>query len=355
MFSAILVATALATLQADDPVARLARYMDGATHYLTTFTVADGKGVKFAEGSWELARPLTQRLKAKSGGYSFEFIQTPEATLSYIHHKKEYMEWPAFTELAPPPPENKLLEIAYPSFLLHPQGLRRFKWSAPKSVEINGKKVDEIDAVEKGQAEVTVHLFVDDVGRVARFYVKTVGMMGTTEYTTDFTSHERVATIENSISARLIDGYVPYNVGPARQTVTAPEPAPATTVYDAAGKAATKLDFAGKPTVVVFTAPDCDVSKAMRSALAKAVSAYGKEARFVEVSLGQEKPASPLIEGAPQYWDKDGKAEKAWGINYTPYVLVVKNGVVNRGFGGYGPDQEAAFLSTVAAAVESKD
>lgn len=355
MFSPILVATALATLQVDDPVARLNRFLSGATHYVTTYYVSDPKNNKVADCSWELARPMTQRLVAKSGKYEFEFVQTPQETVFFAHHDKNYTEWPAFSELLPPPPEAKLMQIVYPTMLLSPKSLTHFKWSTPKAMEIDGHKVEQVEAVEKGQGELTLRLAVDDVGRPYQMYIKSVGPMGTTEFTFHFQTHERLSTPENKISGRLPDGYVPYQVIPLHTTVTAPSRVPAVSVFDAQGTKESKLDLGGKTSVVIFTSPDCDVSRSMQKAVAKAYAAYGKSAKFIEVSLGPEKPGLPGRDAnIPLFWDKNGSLERSWGINYTPYVLVIQaDGVVNRGFGGFGPDQEQAFLKTMAAGVKS--
>ncbi|MBS1707955.1 MAG: hypothetical protein JSS65_04455 [Armatimonadetes bacterium] len=356
MFSPFLIAAAMAGWQANDPILRVARFVGGTNHYKATFSVTDIRKIKIADCTWEVVKPGIQRLTGSGKGYDYEFIQTPDATVFFANHVKTYLEWPAFSRLIPPPPNAQLLAQVYPGFLIDPKSMQRFKWSQPVKKTIGGAQVDESTAEESSQmGTVNVRLAVDAVGQIVQFYVKSAGQMGTTEYTYDFTKHERLATNENTISARLKEGYVPYNVAPTYSPITASEPAPETTVTEVATGKSTKLEFQNKITVVVFTAPECEISKTMQKALAKAESKFGKEAKFVEISLGRDKPSGQGREGSRTlYWDKDGSVEKTWGINYTPYVLVVgKDGTISRGFGGFGPDQEEPFLKTIATAVKS--
>ncbi len=356
MFSISLVAAAIVVGQADSPAGRLARYMEGATHYKTAFTVSNAKLEKLADCTWEYAKPLTQKLEAKGKMFDFAFVQTSGSTIFFVHQAKTYLEWPVFDALVPPPPNAGMLLEIYPNYLAQPKALLHIKWSPPKAVTIGGKQVDEIDSHQAadGGGNIDISLFIDKDGRLVRQHLKVDTPMAKSEYTWDFTSHERLATLSNEISGRIPDGYVPFSVLPPYRPLVATDKVPAVDVVDMATGKAAKLSVSGKTTVVVFTAPECAPSRSMAGALTKAQSQYGKDAAFIEVSLGSVAPQAAGHDGnRPLYWDKSGEMERKWGINYTPYVLVVnKDGVIDRGFGGFGPDQEEIFLKTIAAGVK---
>ena len=351
---ALLACWALTAEVQTDPVARNAAFMKNAKTLSLEFTVREPNLPGAARATLLLQSPATQKFSCDWTGERFRYVQSAGGTISIRDDWKLYEVGPTFPILVQPPAFSGYAELAYPGFLLY-SSLAEFDKQAPKVVKgtetVQGRRCDIVEVVSQSEVIGGTHRFwIDEQGRVLRWHRVLMTQNGPLETTADYTKVEANPTVpKDAFAIKLPLGYMPTSIsGPSARTVMLGNTAPLGTWKDArTNKREDVAKLAASQFVaIVFTAPDCAISKGAEPFLNQLRRALKpKGCALIEVSLGPSKPdAAGKDKDRRLFWDEDGKIEEVFSPPGTPYMLLVdKKGVLVRAWQGYAKSQDAAI------------
>jgi hypothetical protein len=357
----------LATLgQEADPLARNAAFMSSAKGLTLEFKATMVGVQSVAQAKLVLRGPNMQSFSCKWMGEEFRYIHSKAGWVALRDDLKQYDEGAPFAENRQPYGEfSGIAEFAYPNFVLA-GSLKAFDVSGGRTLQgkeaVNGVSCDKV-LIDNGQMmNPGAHtLWIDHDGKVVRWRRVLLTQMGTFDTTVTFTKVERTAPDSPAAYPNSLPiGYMPTSAPVLHtRTVMLGEPAVFGTWTDARRNAA--VDVAklakGVPVTIVFTDPDCDVSKAAEPYLASLRRTLkAKGCALIEVSLGKKRPDLLRKDKDRQvFWDKDGSIERAYGIPGTPYLLLAdKTGTLQRGWQGYAKSKEAEITKQLLSAFDKQ-
>jgi hypothetical protein len=353
-----MVSLILALAVPQDAIARNTAFMKDVkaltTEYRITMNGSSGVGTAKLVARFPDMQKFTLRWAAES----MEYMHSKGGALIVRHDLRQYDEARVFPRnIHPYSLIVGLGDLAYPPFLIA-GSLESFipggKFEPRGQESINGATCDKVFVNSGVPGSVGQHTFwIDDSGKIVRWNRLMETMSGTFDTTVDFTSFAKDAPTDPAFYKDVLPaGYMP-NVIPITKTRTVMLEELAIFGKWLDARTNSKVDVAAlaknNTVLVVFTDPDCELSKAAEPLLdSLRRSLKPKGCALIEVSLGTKKPdLSKKDKDRNVYWDKDGAIEAAYGIPGTPYFLMSdKSGTLVRGWQGYAKGQDAAVTQT---------
>jgi hypothetical protein len=310
--------------------------------------------------------PDRQSFSCRWLGEEFRYLHSKSGWLALRDDLKEYDEGAPFAENRQPYGNfSGISEFAFPNFVLS-ESLKAFDQAGKRVSQgkevVSGVSCDKV-LIDNGQLmNPGAHtLWIDPEGKVVRWRRLLITQNGTFDTTADFTKIERSAPEGHEAYAiKPPIGYMPTSIPMLHtRTVMLGEPAVFGSWTDARRSAV--VDVAklvkGSSVAIVFTDPDCEVSKSAEPYLASLRRTLKtKGCALIEVSLGKKQPdVSRKDKDRQVFWDKDGAIERAYGIPGTPYFLLAdKTGTLQSGWQGYAKSKEAEITKNLLSAFEKK-
>lgn len=363
MLNFLLVTTV--ALQSQDAENRHAAYMAASKGISVDFTVREASRRPLGKGSIELQLPNMQKFSVKWGTLEFEFRHSRLGGISIRRDWMEYYESEALAfNTAPPPLMSGIADLAYPSIIDTPT-LLMFSgdspWEHQGTETVHGQRCDKLTVSLESEQNFGSHtVWIDQSGRVQRWRRTFQSQTGRIDLVTNFSNHRQSApTNPQHYDMTLPVGLVPTQI-PLTRTRTLQVSQMAVFGSWMNARKGKNEDVAnlvdGVPVVIVFTAPDCEISQTIEQYLRKLRVRLKKEGcALIEVSLGRETPdLTGKDKDRPVYWDRLGSIEKAYGTPGTPYFLLAdKSGRLVRGWQGYSKKTESAITKELLRAFNS--
>lgn len=349
---------ALGATQQGDAIARNGAFMKDVKALTAEYRVSMKGLPQTGTAKLVVRQPAMQKFTMRWAGESLDYVHSPSGALVVRNDLKQYDESRVFPRnIHPFSLIIGLGDLAYPPFLiagsvgaLFPGG----KFESRGQESINGAMCDKVFIDSGIPGAVGQHTFwIDAAGKVVRWNRIMDTMSGTFDTTAEFVSLTKDAPSDAAYYKDVLPvGYMPHSIPITKtRTVMIDEPAVFGKWLDA--RSNTKRDVAalakGSTVLIVFTDPDCELSKAAEplfASLRKALKPKG--CAVIEVSLGKKKPdLNKKDKDRSVFWDSDGAIEAAYGIPGTPYLVMADTkGMLVRGWQGYAKGQDAAVTQT---------
>ncbi len=340
--------------QDDDAITRVERFFKSQPNLKATMDIELPQNTKVKQTYW-LIRPNLQRIIVEVGGGQYEMRQGPEGVIGYNNLDRTYSIQPPA-----PIPVNVLQDAPFAAIISFPIPIAAGTLKTPGAH--NWEEVPtRAGAWKTLKSESTSNLGVTAIfadvasdGRILNFGGTIVFGTSIIEVHWKNIQYETIAGIDRRVfEQELPEGYTPAYIPRRQYGLGAGDPMPQSQWRDAAtGKPVDPMSLAGKNGLgVLFSAPDCEISRKNRAAFAdveKALKAVG--ANLIEVSIGSEKPAeSPKWR---QIWDKEGAIADLLMIDATPHlVLFDKDGVCAGYFPGYTEASKPTLMQQIKDAL----
>jgi hypothetical protein len=243
----------------------------------------------------------------------------------------------------------------------------RTEYSSDGQESIDGMPVDVVKwsvAVEGGSLKYRI--FIDSKGRIVKMTRQRVSDgpgVKMVPHMSPFKNEDplnavvwRITNYQSKSSLPLTAyytplpmGYVPYAIPPSSSIgIEVDMPFPAMTWKEAGKVVDFKAISAGKPALLLVTAPDCAPSHEAISNLGL-IRHAASGAVFKAVSLSRTAAGAS---GLP--FDSNGKIQNAFGETSTPlFVLIDKSGKVANLWTGYDPNSQTKFEKEIESAIKT--
>lgn len=286
---------------------------------------------------------------------TFELRQTDEALMLTDHRDKRYQEYRGFPYPVPPDAKVYFYEtLAYPWFLTHAsRSMKEMagpKWTATKKGAgwtLNGEWSSDM-------ATEVVAMELNERGLPTKVKRTITNDDGTVVIDHTITSFSGIPVFETP-SLHPTPGYTPYGL----VKFFTPSPGDQIRHHPLYGPDGSKTDMKSlmgrSGYVLLFTAPDCELSDRYAKDLAKLKGDLdGRGFPMVEISLGLTKPTKSFS-GARLFHDSNLNLERRWAIPSTPYMICLdKDNVVIGAWEGWWSGCGADALKSLSE-TESAD
>jgi len=346
---------ALTVILSDDPQtwaikARARLESAPGVHLVYSFK---GGNQRQATITYDAARPLRQKVQFTSGNSVYQFLQSPRGAVLIDVKGKSYDEYQPVSVLLSMPPETEISDcLPPPLFSESNQFKQASKW---KVVKAGNPAELSLDYQLMDGEVIKFKVTVDATGRMTQISSEQTVPNGVARSEWTLTGDDYRLTDQGSIEPDVPEGFTPDLFPQALMTISPSLTWPSLAVRSATSNGTVDLRKSGKPSVIVVTAPDCEISSQMSGVLdelGQKVSEAG--ASFAELSLSPNPPTRPS-QSRPVGYDPDGSLARELRLPMTPYFIVLDaKGVMVKGFAGYHPDQKQNLFDTVLRALKPK-
>lgn len=296
--------------------------------------------------SYDAARPLRQKVEFWIGSRRYELLQSPQGGVYIDHEAKIYEDYQPLSFLLVPPPDTPMEAcLPPPLFSDIPVFRQSNKWVVAKAsdpAELTTEYVTPNNEVIK------FRVTVDSKGVMTKIDQSQDTDKGAAHITWTSTAADFTLTDQASIQNDVPEGYVPEVFPRALGQFAAGAAWPDLPVQ---GDSQIKFKVPGRRSVIVVTAPDCDVCPKIHALWPELKALVEKNGgTLAELSLSATPPTGL---DHPVAYDPDGKFMRELRLPMTPYIIVLDGqGDMVRGFAGYHDDQKKVLLDTVAKALK---
>lgn len=314
------------------------------------------------QGSLEVRRPYYQRFSARWREFRYEFRQSEQGAISFFHEARQYKAYPPLPRLLPAPSDDGVLaEQAYPSILLSTNLSEAMPPENPFRLvgqeKVGEELADRLTASMMGpMGELNLTVWIAADGRLVRHRIDSSSIEG--RRTTIF--HFRRWTTGLPAARYTIEpiwGYSPRYFPIPAYPLEVGTPVPEASGVDAQGRSVDlRSALAGRMAVVLFTDPECEVTRRASGALASLAAEVSRRGgQTAEVWLGAQRPGARLF-GSVRLADPKGEIERAIGVTATPMLIMIgQDGRVERLWKGYDPKQARAMIDGMFAPVRERE